>query len=463
MTHENVQGIYPKSPLLAQQLRFGNRKLPVAAQKDQNNSFFDEAEIYVRAGAGGDGSSHFRREKYVPRGGPDGGDGGRGGDIIVQAHKNLHALTAFRYRRKFVASDGGAGSRQQRHGRNGESVTIAVPCGTVLLERQSGQVIADLVDEEQSVIVAHGGKGGIGNVHFKSSRFQAPTLSTRGSAGEESHLRLELELIADVGLVGAPNAGKSSLLARLSAARPKVAPYPFTTLEPILGVVSGGASGIVVAALPGLIEGASQGAGLGIKFLRHVRRARVLVHVVDGSGIETDPYEAFRSIDSELETFDTTLTDRPRIVAFNKMDLNEARQAWPDFEAQALAEGYEAAPISVATGDGLDKLVGRVMALLAEAPKPDRPELRKTAVLRPSPVDQDAQLLRRSDGAYVVRDKRLEDIAEKLNFDTPDAAAYFQRQLDRRGITERLERVGTMPGDTVIVGNLEFEWDGPAL
>jgi GTP-binding protein len=463
MAHEKVSCSDPKPPRLAQQLPFGNRKQPVAAQKSQNSSFFDEAGIYVRAGAGGDGSSHFRREKYVPRGGPDGGDGGRGGDVIVRARQDLHALTAFRYQRKFFASNGGAGSRQRRHGHNGQSVTVDVPCGTVILEKQSGRVIADLIDEEQSVIVAQGGKGGIGNVHFKSSRFQAPTLSTRGAAGTEWHLRLELELIADVGLVGAPNAGKSSLLARLSAARPKVAPYPFTTLEPVLGVVSGGDSGIVFADIPGLIEGASHGAGLGFKFLRHIRRARALVHLVDGSGLEMDPYEAFHSIDSELETFDTTLLSRPRIVAFNKMDLNEARLAWPDFEARTLAAGYEAVPISVATGNGLDRLVGRIMALLAEAPKPDRPELRQTTVLRPEPIDQAAQLLRRSDGAYVVRDKRLEDIADTLNFDTPDAAAYFQRQLDRRGITERLERVGTIPGDTVVVGNLEFEWDGPAL
>ena len=463
MTHENVECSDPKLPLLARQLPFGNRKHSVAAQKAQNSSFFEEAAIYVRAGTGGDGSSHFRREKYVPRGGPDGGDGGRGGDVIVRARQDLHALTAFRYQRKFVASDGGAGSRQRRHGSNGQSVTVNVPCGTVILEKQSGRVIADLVDEEQSVIVAQGGKGGIGNVHFKSSRFQAPTLSTRGASGEEWHLRLELELIADVGLVGAPNAGKSSLLARLSAARPKVAPYPFTTLEPVLGVVRGGDSGIVFADVPGLIEGASRGAGLGFKFLRHIRRARVLVHLVDGAGLEMDPYEAFQSIDGELAAFDATLLTRPRIVAFNKMDLDEARRAWPNFEAQALAAGYEAVPISVATGNGLDKLVGRVVALLAEAPKPDRPELRQTTVLQPEPVDQDAQLLRRSDGAYVVRDKRLEALAETLNFDTPDAAAYFQRQLDRRGITQRLERVGTMPGDTVVIGNLEFEWDGPTL
>ena len=428
-----------------------------------DRGFFDEASIYVRAGSGGNGVAHFRREKFVPRGGPDGGDGGDGGDVVLRARANLHALTAFRYKRRFIAANGGPGEGKKRHGANGEGVIVDVPCGTVAYDQETGAVLADLVDEGQSVVVASGGRGGHGNVRFKSARFQAPSLATRGASGEERQVRLELEMLADIGLVGAPNAGKSSLLARLSAARPKVAPYPFTTLEPVLGVVPAGDSGVVFADLPGLIEGASQGAGLGMAFLRHVRRARVLVHVVDGSGLEGDPFEAFQAIDAELGAFSADLLERPRLVAFNKMDLQEAREQWPDFRALVLAEGYEAVAVSAGSGVGLRELVGRTVAMLADAPPATRPQPEDTPVLRPAPLDEPAHLFRRSDGAYVVRDPRLERLARRLNFDTPDAADYFQRQLDRSGVTERLERAGTVAGDTVVVGDLEFEWMGFGL
>ena len=435
----------------------------MASDRTSERGFFDEASIYVRAGSGGNGAAHFRREKYVPRGGPDGGDGGRGGDVMLRARANLHALTAFRYKRRFIAANGGRGEGKKRHGANGKSVIVDVPCGTVASDEQTGAVLADLVEEGQTVVAAEGGRGGLGNVRFKSARFQAPSLATRGASGQERQVRLELELLADVGLVGAPNAGKSSLLTRLSAARPKVAPYPFTTLEPALGVVEAGDSGVVFADLPGLIEGASQGAGLGMAFLRHVRRARVLVHVVDGSGLEGDPFDAFQAIDAELGAFSAELLERPRIIAFNKMDLLEARELWPDFQALALSEGYEALAVSAASGAGLRELVGRTVNMLAEAPPAPRPEPEETPILRPLPVDEPAHLFRRSDGAYVVRDARLEGLARKLNFDTADAADYFQRQLDRSGVTERLERAGTVAGDTVVVGDLEFEWMGPGL
>ena len=435
----------------------------MASDRTSERGFFDEASIYVRAGSGGNGAAHFRREKYVPRGGPDGGDGGRGGDVMLRARANLHALTAFRYKRRFIAANGGKGEGKKRHGANGKSVIVDVPCGTVAYDQQTGAVLADLVEEGQTVVAAEGGRGGLGNVRFKSARFQAPSLATRGASGQERQVRLELELLADVGLVGAPNAGKSSLLTRLSAARPKVAPYPFTTLEPVLGVVAAGDSGVVFADLPGLIEGASQGAGLGMAFLRHVRRARVLVHVVDGSGLEGDPFDAFQAIDAELGAFSADLLERPRIIAFNKMDLLEARELWPDFQALVLSEGYEALAVSAASGAGLRELVGRTVNMLAEASPAPRPEPEETPILRPLPVDEPVHLFRRSDGAYVVRDARLEGLARKLNFDTADAADYFQRQLDRSGVTERLERAGTVAGDTVVVGDLEFEWMGPGL
>ncbi len=435
----------------------------MSSDRSTNRGFFDEAQIYVRAGSGGNGVAHFRREKFVPRGGPDGGDGGRGGDVVLRARANLHALTAFRYTRRFIATNGGPGEGKKRHGANGAGVTVDVPCGTVAYDQETGAVLADLVDEGQSVVVASGGRGGHGNVRFKSARFQAPALATRGASGEECQVRLELELLADIGLVGAPNAGKSSLLARLSAARPKVAPYPFTTLEPVLGVVPAGDSGVVFADLPGLIEGASQGAGLGMAFLRHVRRARVLVHVVDGSGLEGDPFEAFQAIDAELGAFSADLLERPRLVAFNKMDLQEAREQWPDFRALVLAEGYEAVAVSAGSGAGLRELVGRTVAMLADAPPATRPQPEETPVLRPAPMDEPAHLFRRADGAYVVRNPRLERLARRLNFNTPDAADYFQRQLDRQGVTERLEQAGTLAGDTVVVGDLEFEWMGFGL
>ncbi|MBM4437297.1 MAG: GTPase ObgE, partial [Actinobacteria bacterium] len=329
-------------------------------------NFFDEARIAVRGGRGGDGVAHFRREKYVPRGGPDGGDGGRGGWVILRARANLAALTAFQYQQRFEAGDGTHGERSQRHGRDGRSLTIDVPCGTVVYDADSGALLADLVAEGDTATVVKGGRGGWGNVHFKSSRFQAPELALRGEPGEARTLRLELELIADAGLVGAPNAGKSSLLSVVSAARPKIAPYPFTTLEPVLGVVALNDASFVLADLPGLIDGAGRGAGLGFQFLRHVRRARVLIHLVDGAGLDRDPVAAYDAIRRELVTFDPSLSERPEIVAFNKLDLAEARARWPDFRAALDARGRRAAAISTATGEGVRELVEQTAQRLAE-------------------------------------------------------------------------------------------------
>ena len=425
--------------------------------------FFDEAVIHVRGGRGGDGAAHFRREKYVPLGGPDGGDGGRGGDVVLCARPNLHALTQFQFQRHFRAADGARGQKQRRAGAGGGSVVVDVPCGTVVYEAGLGSFVADMVATDDRVVVARGGRGGIGNVHFKSSRFQAPDIATRGDDGEERSLRLELELIADLGLIGAPNAGKSSLLTRISAARPKTAPYPFTTLEPVLGVVTTADSSFVVADLPGLIEGASQGAGLGMQFLRHARRSRVLVHLVDGSGLEHDPLDIFATVNRELNSFDPSLQERPQLVAFNKLDLAEARANWPDFRAVVQSRGFEAIAVSTATGEGLAELTARMLEELAVAPEPKRPEAHFVPVLRPAPVDEEPRLFRRSDGAYVVRDRALETMARSLDFKTPDAAAYFQRQLDRRGVTERLERAGVRDGMAVVIGDFEFEWTPDGL
>ncbi len=428
------------------------------SRTDGQRSFFDEAVITVHAGRGGDGAAHFRREKFAPRGGPDGGDGGRGGDVILTTRASLHALTHLQHEPRFVADAGRPGSRQQRSGRDGKSVTVNVPCGTVAYEAQSGALIADLVNEGDIAVVARGGRGGLGNVHFKSARFQTPQISLRGEDGERRRLRLELELIADAGLIGAPNAGKSSLLSRLSAARPKVAPYPFTTLAPVLGVVAARDASFVIADLPGLIQGASHGAGLGIRLLRHTRRAPVLIHVVDGAGLEYDPIEIFGAVNAELAAFDAELPERPQIVAFNKIDLAEARAIWPDFRAAVLAQGYEPMAISAATGEGLPQLSARALEALNEAAQPSRPAPAELPTLRPVTVDAEPRLFRRGDGAYVVRGARLERLARSLNLNAPDAVDYFQRQLDRAGVTQKLEQAGVAPGHIVVVGAVEFEW-----
>ena len=410
---------------------------------DSTANFFDQARIYVRAGRGGDGAASFRREKHVPLGGPDGGDGGRGGDVQIRARENLHALTHLQYRHRFIAGNGAPGQRSRRQGRDGEPVTIDVPLGTVVYDTAS-HVLHDLVEAGQVEVVARGGDGGRGNARFKSSRFTAPDLALRGADGDERHLRLELELIADMGLVGAPNAGKSSLLTRISDARPKVAPYPFTTLQPVLGVVAASDTHMVVADLPGLIEGASEGAGLGAQFLRHARRSRALIHVVDGSGLERTPIEALDAINHELASHGAGLESRPQIVAFNKIDLAESRAEWGAFAAECRERACE--PVAVSA-----------------APEPERPEPTTPPVLRPEPVQEAPRLFRREDGAYVIRDPTLERLARQLNLNTSDAVDYFQRRLDRSGVTARLEKAGAEPGDTVVIGELEFEWEAEGL
>ena len=430
---------------------------------DSTANFFDQARVYVRAGRGGDGAARFRREKHVPLGGPDGGDGGRGGDVLIRARENLHALTHLQYRHRFIAGNGAPGQRSLRQGRDGKPAAIDVPLGTVVYDDATSQVLHDLVEVDQIEVVAHGGQGGRGNARFKSSRFTAPDLALRGADGDECHLRLELELIADVGLVGAPNAGKSSLLTRLSDARPKVAPYPFTTLQPVLGVVVASDTHLVVADLPGLIEGASEGAGLGAQFLRHARRSRVLIHVVDGSGLERPPVEALDAINHELASHGAGLESRPQIVAFNKIDLAESRAEWSAFAAECRARGSEPVAVSAATGDGIATLIQRTLGTLAEAPEPARPQPTAPPVLRPEPVHDAPRLFRRADGAYVIRDPVLERLARQLKLDTPDAVDYFQRRLDRSGVTARLEKAGAEPGDTVVIGELEFEWEAEGL
>jgi GTPase len=325
--------------------------------------FIDLARVQVKAGDGGNGCVAFRREKFVPKGGPSGGDGGRGGDVILVADPDLNTLLPFRYRRRFAARRGAHGEGSGRTGRSGGDLIVAVPVGTTVLDDDTGAPVADLTAPGQRLTVAGGGRGGRGNAHFATPTHRAPREAEPGGAGEERRLRLELRLLADVGLVGLPNAGKSSLLTRISAARPKVAGYPFTTTEPVLGVVPlPDAPGIVVADIPGLIEGAHQGAGLGDEFLRHIERTRLLVHVVDLAG--DDPLGQLATVERELAMHTPPLDNRPVIVAANKMDLPEARARWEAFAAALAARGLRAVPISAATGEGIPALLAAVLRAL---------------------------------------------------------------------------------------------------
>lgn len=327
--------------------------------------FVDLAKIFVKAGDGGDGRISFRREKYVPRGGPDGGDGGRGGDVVFYADPGLHTLMDFRYRHRYEAGRGGHGEGSNRHGADGEGLRVRVPVGTVIRDAETEEILADLVAPEQEVVLARGGRGGRGNSHFKGPTRQAPRIAEPGRPGEERRVVLELKLLADVGLIGFPNAGKSTLLSRLTRARPKIGDYPFTTLSPNLGVAEYRGDSFVLADIPGLIEGAHQGTGLGHEFLRHIERTRVLVHVVDVSGTGgRDPLADFYTVNEELRLYDIDLVRRPQLVAANKIDLPDGRVNLDAFRAALSKDGYAVFAISAATGEGLDDLLAAVMVLL---------------------------------------------------------------------------------------------------
>jgi GTP-binding protein len=425
--------------------------------------FLDHVELTVTAGDGGDGAATFRREAHVPRGGPDGGDGGRGGSIELRVDPGLTTLLDFRYKHHFKAEPGGKGLGAKRHGKSGDDLVLAVPPGTGVLDDATGELLADLVATGQSATVARGGRGGLGNVHFATATHRTPKHAQKGEPGEERWLRLELRLIADVGLVGLPNAGKSTLLAALTAAHPKIAPYPFTTLEPNLGVMDLGDDEDrrpTIADVPGLIEGASAGAGLGHAFLRHVERTRVLVHLVDGAA--RDPAWDFDVIREELRLHDPALLDKPLVIAFNKMDLPEAREAWPAFSAARRDENVPCVAISADAGDGLDTL----RALLAEI-LPDaaglaaEPEPTGVVVHRLDAAGEGFTLEREGD-VFRVRGKRIERIAVQTNFEVEESAERFQRDLDRLGIDGALRRAGVRPGDTVRIGRVEFEWGASA-
>ncbi len=427
----------------------------------------DRARIYIKSGDGGRGVVSFRREKYVPFGGPDGGDGGSGGDVVFVVDGQLATLTPFRYQSHFKAENGGGGQGQQKHGKNGADIRIHVPPGVSIYDDETGNLLADLVEVGEEAVLLKGGVGGAGNTRFRTSTRQAPRLAELGEPGRELWVRLELKLIADVGLVGLPNAGKSTLLSAASAARPKIADYPFTTLEPMLGVVElGGRSGesFVMADIPGLIEGAAQGVGLGHEFLRHVERTRMLLHVIDGSGgLEgRDPVEDFQTIEGELALYAEELADKPRFVVINKMDLPETRSLLEYVLPQLDVPEELIFLVSAVTGEGVQELLLAVARQLDEIPR-DQPESADTLERRIytlEPDDDEAwEVERLSAHHYEIRGKKIERTLAMTDFQYEEAAERFQNILERSGISQRLEELGITPGDTVHIGEDELIWE----
>jgi GTP-binding protein len=422
--------------------------------------FLDRVKIHVSAGAGGDGAATFRREAHVPRGGPDGGDGGRGGSVHLRVDPGQTTLRDFRFKHHFRASSGGRGERAQRHGSSGDDLYLDVPPGTAVYDDDTGAILADLVMSGQSAIVARGGRGGLGNTHFKTSTHQAPKHAQKGEQGEERWLRLELRLIADIGLVGLPNAGKSTLLAAITAARPKIADYPFTTLEPNLGVMDLGDEDErrpTIADVPGLIEGASGGAGLGHAFLRHVERTRVLLHVVDGAG--RDPGWDHDVIRDELNAHDPALLEKPILVVFNKLDLPAAKDAWPDFRAARELAAQPTVAVSATSGEGLPELRDRIVEMLPSLEELGAPPEPAGVVVHRIEGMGESFVVAREGGAFRVTGKRIERIAAQTNFDVEESAERFQRDLARLGIDDELRRAGIVPGDLVRIGATELEWE----
>jgi GTPase len=421
----------------------------------------DRAVIHVQGGKGGDGSVSFRREKFVPKGGPDGGDGGRGGNVVVEVDPSLTTLAHFRRRRVYRAENGGPGSGNKKHGANGQDLDVKVPPGTVvrrISESGEGEVIADLTDERQRVVVARGSRGGRGNVHFASSTNRAPHIAEKGEPGEELDLQLDLKLISDVGIVGLPNAGKSTLLRTVSAARPKVADYPFTTLEPVLGVVERGYATVVLADIPGLIEGAHSGSGLGLEFLRHIERTLVLIHLVDGT--RAKPRKDIETLNRELKSYNEELARKRQLVAVNKVDVPEVRKRQEKIRAELAKAEIEPMFISAATGEGVDELVVRVMAVLAEekAAAQEKPRAVESVIeLTPR---QPRFMIRQVDGMFTVDGALAERMVQRLTGDTHETKAEIRRRLVRMGVGSALRRAGVRPGDRINVAGLEMEWEG---
>jgi GTP-binding protein len=420
--------------------------------------FIDSAKISVSAGRGGDGAVAFHREKYIASGGPDGGDGGRGGNVVFQVDDNLSTLSDFRYKRKFSAAAGENGRGKRCNGRNGADLIIRVPRGTLVKDAASGRLIADLSTDEPQII-ARGGRGGWGNAHFATSTRQTPRFSKPGAPGEKFELSLELKLLADVGLVGFPNVGKSTLVSVVSEAKPQIANYHFTTITPVLGVVRlNDERSFVIADIPGLIEGANEGAGLGHEFLRHVERCRLLVHMVDVSGSEgRDPKEDFAVINSELQKFNPELAKRPMLVAGNKCDL-ASDEAVADFKAFVEEQGYEFFPIMAAIRYQVDPLLNRIGALLAKLPpvKVYEPEVTPEQLVQTG--DKHEVTITRNGDVFTVEGDWLLQVMRTINYEDEDSLRYFESVLEKTGVIDELRKAGIQEGDTVSLYGFEFEF-----
>lgn len=420
--------------------------------------FFDHAKIYVKGGDGGNGVVAFRREKYVPYGGPSGGDGGKGGDVILVTDPGLRTLADFRYKRHYKAERGWHGQGKNMHGSGGEDLVIRVPPGTILRDAETGEMIADLVGFEERFVVAKGGRGGRGNARFSSAQNRVPTLAENGEPGQERWLELELRLLADVGLIGLPNAGKSTLISIISAAKPKIADYPFTTLVPNLGVVQGqNGESFVVADIPGLIEGAHQGAGLGHDFLQHIERTKLLIHVLDAAPTDgRDIVQDFSIINKELELYNPKLLHRPQLVAVNKMDLTQAKENLQRL-IDHLAEQHEVFPISAATGQGVEILMQRVAEVLALLPD-EEPGPVTEPVIHRMIEGKERFTIGREGPVFIVAGKEVERHLAMTNFDNEAAVKRFAKILKMIGVDRALKDLGAKSGDMVRIKKMEFEY-----
>lgn len=425
--------------------------------------FVDVATIRIRSGRGGDGLVHFRREKFVPRGGPGGGDGGRGGDVILRVDPHMRTLLDFTFKNHFKAEDGAPGGSFGKTGADGAHLIIKVPPGTVVYNDETGQLVADLIGPGYVLIAAKGGHGGRGNERFKTATRQSPTFAERGEPAQEYRLRLELKLMADVGIIGFPSVGKSTLISRISAARPKIADYHFTTLAPNLGVaVLDENRQFVVADMPGLIENAHQGVGLGHQFLRHVERTRVLIHVLDASGIEgRDPLEDFVIINRELAAHSSALAELPQIVALNKVDLTDGREYAPLYREQLEAQGYTVVPISAATGEGLRELLERVWAQLQRVGGPvtiSREEPEQVTLEMPVEPEYELRIEKLDEGIFAVAGTDVERMMARADLAHGEGIQRAQRALEKMGVIRQLEELGAEEGDTVFIGDIELEY-----
>ena len=421
--------------------------------------FIDHAKIYVKAGDGGNGCVSFHTEKYVTNGGPDGGDGGKGGDVVFVATSKISTLQSFRFKHKFVAKNGEKGMNRKMYGKGGEDLKIAVPVGTIIKDIDTDRLIADLSEDGQEVIVAKGGKGGLGNMHYANAVRQAPRFARAGIPGEEKNLSIELKLIADVGLVGYPNAGKSTLLSVMTKAKPKIADYPFTTLEPVLGVVQDFDTSFVIADIPGLIDNAHEGAGLGHDFLRHIERTRLLIHVVDVSSADgRDPIDDFKSINEELRLFNEQLASRPQVVVANKSDMASEKEV--EMFVDAVKEmGYE--DVFVTSGAamiGIKPLIDKVSELVSKLPAtPIFDSIEEEKVYKFEPKEQ-FTIEVDEDGVYNICGQWAKVTMESTNFDDPESLSYFQRSLINAGVIDALREKGIQEGDTVRIDDFEFDF-----